>query len=108
MTACGLGPMPWLKPSNGDAMWAAFRERVKGWKTIIWSVFLVLFGIVGTIIASLNSDMIALMLPEKYRPYAPVILIVIGAVTGALRVSTTGPVGVKGDDEPSPDVKAGD
>ncbi len=89
-------------------MWAAFREHMKGWKTMILSAFLILSGIIGTIIASLNSDMIALLLPERFRPFAPVILIVIGAVTGGLRMATTGPIGVKGDEEPSPDVKAGD
>lgn len=81
---------------------------MKGWKTIIWSAALVIIGIIGTVMASLNSDMIALLLPEKYRPYAPLILVVIGAVTGSLRMITTGPVGEKGDEEPSPNVKAGD
>ncbi len=91
-------------------MWETFKEKIKGWKTMIWSGFLVLLGLVATALSALNGDMIASLLPDKYKIFVPLLLSVVGAVTGTLRVITTGPVGVKGDEEPDPaaNVKAGD
>ena len=77
-------------------MWAAFVDSIKGWKTIIWSGFLVVIGIIGTAMAALNGDMVAVILPDKYKPFIPVILVVIGSITASLRIVTTGPVGNKG------------
>jgi hypothetical protein len=93
-------------------MFAAIRERLKGWKTIIWSRMLVVVGVVaGAIVPMLgviNGDMITALLPEKALPFAPLVLVVIGVVNETLRRFTTGPVGAKGDEEPALNVKAGD
>ena len=77
-------------------MWAALVTKIKGWKTLIWSGILVALGAIGTIMAAFNGDMVAALLPDKYKPFAPMVLMLIGAITGGLRLITTGPVGDKG------------
>lgn len=67
--------------------------KLKGWRTVIWNAILVVVGVVGTAFAALNSDQLAAILPEKYRPFAPLILSLIGAIGMGFRWMTTGPVG---------------
>jgi hypothetical protein len=93
-------------------MFASIREKIKGWKTIIWSYALmavgVVLGIVVPVLDALDVTYINLVIPQKYVPFAPLILIVIGQVTKMLRLATTGPVGAKGDATPTANAKAGD
>lgn len=89
-------------------MLAAFKEKIKGWKTIIWARALVLLGLVLTLISVMDVNALTVLLPDRYKPLAPMILVLIGLVTEALRRVTSGPVGSKGDEAPPPDTKAGD
>lgn len=93
-------------------MYAAIREKLKGWKTIIWSRALVVVGVVAgfviPMLQMLTSEQISSLLPPHLVPWAPLILVAIGGVTEWLRRSTTGPVGSKGDEPATPETKAGD
>ena len=73
----------------------SIRTTIKGWKTMSFSAFLVILGVVGTVAMSINSEMLTSILPDKYKPFAPLILSLIGAVVAALRMVTTGPIGEK-------------
>jgi drug/metabolite transporter (DMT)-like permease len=81
-------------------MFTSFLERVKGWKTIIFARALVLLGVLLTVLSALTGDEIGAMLPDKYRPFAPLVLALVGVVTEGLRRVTDGPVGAKGDEVP--------
>ena len=93
-------------------MFANIRERLKGYKTIIWSYALmivgIVLGIVLPVLEALNITQINAVIPQKFVPYAPLVLIAIGQITKMLRQVTTGPVGAKGDAAPTANVKAGD
>ena len=87
-------------------------QKLRGWKTIIWSRFLVVLGVIGgvivPIIEAIDSSLVGALIPPKWQPFTPLILVAIGIVNEWLRRITTGPVGAKGEEEPAPDVKAGD
>ena len=93
-------------------MFANIREKLKGWKTIIWSWFLivsgVVFGLLVPLLDALNVAQVNAVIPEKFVPFAPLILVAVGEITKRLRQVTTGPVGAKGDEAPAANVKAGD
>jgi hypothetical protein len=93
-------------------MFAKLREKLKGYKTIIWSyVLMAVGGVLGIglpLLDALDITQINAIIPQKYVPFAPLVLIFIGQVTKMLRQATTGPVGSKGDVAPAPNVKAGD
>ena len=76
-------------------MIAQLRERLKGWKTIVWSGFLVVLGLAATVLNSLDSTSMTALLPDKYKPFAPMVLALIGGITESLRWITTTPVGQK-------------
>jgi len=92
--------MTWLK-----VKFAELRERAKGWRTII----------IGAIVA---SPLALLQLLEQFRlvdpaavlppPWGPRLALGVAIAMILLRLVTTGPVGSKGDDEPTDDTKAGD
>ena len=93
-------------------MFANIREKLKGWKTIIWSWFLILlglvFGLIIPLLDALNVAQVNAVIPEKLVPFAPLILVAVGEVTKRLRQVTTGPVGSKGDAPASSATRAGD
>ncbi len=93
-------------------MLTLIRERLKGWKTIVWSRFLVTFGVVTGILVpllgSITTDQNGTIIPASRAPFAPTILVLIGVINEWLRRITTGPVGAKGDEAPPPETKAGD
>ena len=89
-------------------MWASLKQTLKGWKTAIWSVFLIALGLGLTALSALDIVQLTAILPEKYKPFAPMLLAIIGGITGYLRSITTGPMGSKGNVSPEPVVKAGD
>ena len=87
------------------AVCAWLSEKIKGWKTIIWNGFLALAAPVAIALQQLGAI-------DWSQYVGPIGAICIGFLIAAigiwLRYITTGPVGVKGDEEPSQDVKAGD
>ena len=86
-------------------MLAALKEKLRGWKTIIWNGFVAV-----TPLALVSLDKLAAVdLTPYMTPWAGIAAgFVISAVGVWLRYITTGPVGSKGDEAPDPDVKAGD
>lgn len=91
--------------SKIKAKWGALKEKLRGWKTIIWNGFV---AIVPVVLVSL--DKLASLDLSQYMTWWLAILVgfIISAVGVWLRYVTTGPVGAKGDEEPDSDVKAGD
>ncbi len=88
--------MKWLR---------AFRERLKGWKTVIvGAVFGAPLALLE-IIEQLKLVDPATILPE---PWGARVALALAVAMILLRLITTGPVGAKGDDEPDADTKAGD
>lgn len=94
-------------------MWGKISAKLKGWRTIIWSGFLAIAGGAVAILQAVNVDMIGIVLPDKYKPYGPVIaplvIAAIGVITGWLRYVTTTPIGSDQPLQPTPLVpKAGE
>jgi cell division protein FtsX len=93
-------------------MFAGLRQKLVGWKTIIWARTLVVLGLVAggivPILQLIDGSQIGFFIPPKYTPFIPLIVAAIGIVTEWLRRITTGPVGSKGEETPSPEAKAGD
>lgn len=86
-------------------MLAKLREKLKGWKTIVWNLFLGLAAPAAIALQQLG----AIDWSQYVGPIGAVFIgLGIAAVGILLRCATTGPVGAKGEDEPAPDVKAGD
>jgi hypothetical protein len=91
---------------EGEAlMFAAIREKLRGWKTMIWNGFLALAAPIAVALQQLGAV-------DWSQYVGPIGAICIGLVVAAigvwLRYVTTGPVGAKGDEAPAADVKAGD
>ena len=78
-------------------MWGSITQTLKGWKTIIWSGFVTLLGAITAALTALNGDMVAALLPDRYKPFSPVVyslaMTAIGGITGWLRFVTDTPVG---------------
>lgn len=86
-------------------MFAKLRERLKGYKTVVWNAFL---GLAPTLFIALDK-LQAIDLSQHMTWYMAIVVgVVIGGVGTFLRWMTTGPIGAKGDEAPAPDVKAGD
>jgi len=68
--------------------------NLAGWRTMAWSLFLVVLGAVLTYVSSITPDGLAALLPAKLAPFSPMLISIIGLVTGYLRTITTTPVGV--------------
>lgn len=87
------------------AKFEAIRERLLGWKTIIWNVFL---GLAAPMAVALEQFG-AIDWSQYVGPFGAVgIGFLVASVGIWLRYITTGPIGAKGDEQPDPDVKAGD
>ena len=90
------------------AKFAALREKMKGYKTIIVNVLAGLPAALYGLYVEFASIDFTPVIPAKYAAAAVVGMSVLGVV---LRIVTTGPVGAKGDVAPKasdPAVKAGD
>jgi hypothetical protein len=87
------------------AKFAALREHLKGYKTIVWNAFL---GFTPVLLVAL--DKIQAIDLTQYMTWWMAIAfgVVVGGIGTFLRYITTGPVGSKGDEAPAPDAKAGD
>ena len=86
-------------------MWAKIKAKLRGWKTIIWNGFVAVVPV-----ALVSLDKLASLDLSQYMTWWMAIIVgfVVSAVGVWLRYITTGPVGAKGDEQPDPDVKAGD
>lgn len=80
-------------------------EKAKGWKTVIVGAIVGLPLVLLEIVEQFNLVDPASMLPE---PWGQRVALALSVAMILLRLITTGPVGAKGDEEPDPDVKAGD
>lgn len=76
-------------------MWTKFTQLINGWKTIIFARFLVVVGLLVTILAAIDPAMVMSLVPPTYAPFAPLVLVLIGGVNEWLRRLTVAPVGVK-------------
>ncbi len=79
--------------TDADTFWARVGIRTKGYKTVLWSRFLVILGIFLPLLQAAGSINLEGILPPKYAPYVPLILVIIGIVNEKLRRLTDGPVG---------------
>ena len=87
------------------AKFAALREHLKGWKTIVWNAFL---GFAPVLLVALDK-LQAVDLSQHMTWWMAIIVgTVVGGIGTLLRWMTTGPIGAKGDETPAPNVKAGD
>lgn len=86
-------------------MFAAFREKLRGWKTIIANGLTGFPAALYGLYLEFQTVDFTPVIPAKYAAAAVVGMSVLGVI---LRIITTGPVGSKGEEKPSPDVKAGD
>ena len=68
-------------------------KRLKGYRTLVWSGFLAAVGMVYAVLQAVNVDMLGYILPEKYKPFAPLAITAIGVITGWLRLVTDTPLG---------------
>lgn len=58
----------------------------------MFSAILIVIGVVLTLMMALTSDMVEVILPEKYRPFAPLVITFIGIIAGWLRsITNTAP-----------------
>jgi hypothetical protein len=86
-------------------MFANLREKLKGYKTIVWNAFLAMAAPVAVALQQLG----AIDWSQYVGPIGAIgIGFVIAAIGVLLRYITTGPVGAKGDETPDANVKAGD
>jgi hypothetical protein len=87
-------------------MWARIWEKLKGWKTLIWNFFVVAILPLGLFA---TTEAMSIDWKGQFSPLAAyAILVAIKAVDTWLRLITTGPVGSKGEEPATPDIKAGD
>lgn len=86
-------------------MFAKLREKLRGWKTVVWNGFIALAPLA---LVALDKLQALDLTPYMSAPMAILAGFVVGGVGILLRVITTGPVGAKGEDEPAPETKAGD
>jgi hypothetical protein len=86
-------------------MFAKLREKLKGWKTVVWNGFL---GFAPVILVGLDKIQ-AIDLTQYMTWYMAIgVGVVVGGIGTFLRWMTTGPIGSKGDEAPAPTTKAGD
>jgi hypothetical protein len=86
-------------------MFAKLREKLRGYKTLVWNAFLALAAPVAIALQQLG----AIDWSQYVGPLGAVgVGFLIAGIGVWLRYITTGPVGSKGDEAPAPDVKAGD
>lgn len=86
-------------------MFASFRERLKGWKTVVVNSIAGLPAALYVLYQEFATVDFTPLIPAKYVALAVVGMSVLGIL---LRLITTGPVGSKGNERPDAQVKAGD
>lgn len=86
-------------------MFAKIREKLKGWKTVIWNGFL---GFAPVLLVAIDKLQAMDLTPYMTWYMAIAAGVIVGGVGTYLRYISVGPIGSKGDEAPAPDVKAGD
>jgi hypothetical protein len=86
-------------------MFDNLREKLKGYKTIVFNIVMGAPAAILTFLDALKVVDISALFPAEWGPRVIAIMAVVGIV---LRFITTGPMGAKGDAEPEPNAKAGD
>lgn len=86
-------------------MFAKFREKLKGYKTIIANLLTGAPAAIYGLYLQFQTVDFSPVIPAKYAALAVVGMSVLGVI---LRIITTGPVGSKGEDPATPATKAGD
>ncbi len=86
-------------------MFAAIRQKLKGWKTVIANALIGVPAALYTLWQEFSTVDFTPVIPAKYAAAAVVGMSVMGVV---LRLVTTGPTGSKGDQPATPATKAGD
>lgn len=83
--------------AEADGFWRAVGSYVDGFKTKLWARFLTALGLIAgglvPLLDWLQGAPIAPFVPERWQPFLPLALSVIGPVTAWLRNHTTGPAG---------------
>ena len=69
-----------------------FWHYFDGFRTILWSRFLMISGLLLPVLDSVGTINLAGMVDPKYAAFVPIILVLIGFVTEYLRRITTKPV----------------
>ncbi len=86
-------------------MFSKLREKLKGYKTVVFNIILAM----GAPIAVALQKLDAIDWTQYVGPFGAILVgFVIAGIGLYLRWVTTGPVGSKGDEAPAPEVKAGD
>lgn len=65
--------------------------RLKGVRTFIFSAICILAGIAATLLMVIDASMVEVFLPEAYRPFAPLVVTILGLISGWLRMITNTP-----------------
>ena len=86
-------------------MIARIREMLKGWKTIVINAALGIPSTALWLYQEFSTVDFTPLIPAKYLPASVAAMSILGVV---LRIITTGPVGSKGDEQPTTKTKAGD
>jgi hypothetical protein len=86
-------------------MFTRITEKLKGWKTILANALTGLPAALYGVYLQFQGVDVTPLIPAKYAALAVVGMSVLGIV---LRIVTTGPVGSKGEEVATPDIKAGD
>lgn len=86
-------------------MFAALREKLKGWKTIILNSVSAAAAIALVYLQMFQGVDVGLLIPGSWGPRMVALLAVLNII---LRLVTTGPVGSKGETPATVDTKAGD
>ncbi len=86
-------------------MFAAIRERLKGWKTVVLNAVTGFPAAALYLYTEFGTVDFTPLIPAKY---VAVFVVAQSALGVLLRIMTTGPVGSKGTAAPAPATKAGD
>lgn len=86
-------------------MFAAIRQRLKGWKTVVINSIVGLPASLLFIYEQFQGVDVTPLIPTQYAAAAVAGMAILGVI---LRIVTTGPIGSKGDTPATPTTKAGD
>ena len=86
-------------------MFAKFREKLRGWKTVIVNAIVGLPASLLFLYEQFQGVDVTPLIPAQYAAAAVASMAILGVI---LRIVTTGPIGCNGERAPAPATKAGD